>query len=175
MNKLANTQHKKEDVTRTSNNVQVKIIETEQAISSKNQSFYDLSARLRSIKNEISEKEAKLEKLQTENSNYEIESTNVKKSLETASNNLTDFRKIYSEYNTKVEEVDSKFDSVITDEKNIQNQIKVAKDKLSSQADLLKRVTPSATIMVDMAEDNVLNAEKEDTRWKNIIEKIISN
>ncbi len=132
-------------------------------------------------------KEMKLKNLRNESSNYKNEIMNINKSLLSAQENLETFNSISSEFKAKLVPVEAKYNSLLKEKMLLESTIKSSKTKIKSTSSTLKKETPSATIMIDLAEDEALNNANNDDyssgknsgkdgtiKWRQLIDNIIS-
>lgn len=153
------------------------IEETNVQILNLNKKRVELDKKKAELNAEIKDKENKLKNLRLESQNYNGEVENVKKSLTSAHENLQTFKSILSDFSNKLKPAERGQTELITNKNNFENDIKNLKMRINSSASQLKKNTPSAVVMIDLAEDEAFNDSLEDSakpKWRILIDKIIS-
>lgn len=158
--------------------------------------------KLQSEKNEVEKrindsqldrksKEIKLKNLKSESSNYKHEISNINKSLLSAEDNFETFSSILADFKTKLAPVEEKYKTMLKEKQRIEADIKAFKSKIRTSSASLKKETPSATIMIDLAEDEAFNSsvssgddsglgsgksqsKDAQVKWRQLIDNIIA-
>ena len=162
--------------------------ENKNLLSEKNEEFKKLSSEKIDIEKKINEfsterkdKERKLRNLRLESNNYKNEINNIQKSLLSAQDNLDTFNSIFNDFINKLKPVDEKYKNLLVRKSDVEKEIKDFKGKIKSSSKILKKETPSATIMIDLAEDEAFSSPTEDKnnkegamKWRQLIDNIIA-
>lgn len=170
----------KETVNKNLNDLSKDIDNINNEISSLNKSIMDLEKKRTEMSVEIRDKESKLKNLKSESVNYSTETETVKKSLNSAKENLKTFNGILTDFKAKLTPVELKYKTLLKDKTRFERAVKDQKRKIKDAAAELKKTTPSAVVMIDLAEDEAFNdLVTEDTsdgkaKWKVLVDKIIS-
>jgi chromosome segregation ATPase len=158
------------------NNIEIERLNN--LINGLNKERMDLEKNRSDYTAEIKDKENKLKNLRKESENYDGEIENVKKSLISAKENLITFKSILSDFQNKLSPLENRKKEYSTQKKDYQDGLQSEKKTIIDSATRLKRFTPAATVMIDLAEDDALNELNEDSenkaKWKILIDKIIS-
>ena len=127
---------------------------------------------------EIKDNEHKLKNLVKESENYNGEIENIKKSLSSAKENLKTFNSLLADFQKKIAPLDFKQNNFLKLKKELKNGLKLEKADIKEAATLLKKSTPAATVIIDLAEDEALNEfndhSENKAKLKNLIEEIIN-
>jgi len=145
----------------------------------------DLEKRINEISIERKDKENKLRNLRMESTNYKGEISNINKSLSSASDNLETFTSILNDFKTKLDPLNKKHKELLDTKQKLEALVKNLRKEIKGTSNLLKKETPSATIMVDLAEDeafNNMNSEENtggpkghrEMKWRQLIDNIIA-
>ena len=86
--------------------------------------------------------------------------------------NFTTYSSLNQEFNEKVDPLRIKYQQFQDKKKELEVEIKEQKKRIKEKSKIMKNETPSAVIMMDMAEDDALSIESGN-RWKKLIDKII--
>ena len=104
--------------------------------------------------------------------NYKSEIENIRNSLKLSKENFTTYSSLNQEFNEKVDPLRIKYQQFQDKKKELEVEIKEQKKRIKEKSKIMKNETPSAVIMMDMAEDDALSIESGN-RWKKLIDKII--
>jgi chromosome segregation ATPase len=170
--------------------------ENKSKISQKSQNLMKLQSDKNEIEKRINDsqlgrkdKEIKLKNLKAESFNYKNEIANIDKSLLSAQDNLETFNSILTDFNAKLSPVEEKFNGLVKEKQRTEADIKAFKGKIKSASVQMKKETPSATIMIDLAEDEALdnssngeesplsgkaNGKDTQAKWRQLIDNIIA-
>jgi chromosome segregation ATPase len=149
----------------------------------------DFEKRINDISIERKDKENKLRNLRSESNNYKGEISNINKSLNSANDNLETFTSILNDFKTKLEPLNKKHNELLENKQKLENSVKYLRKEIKEISNLIKKETPSATIMVDLAEDEAFNYANananedvlindskgnKEIKWRKLIENIIA-
>jgi chromosome segregation ATPase len=134
----------------------------------------NLEKRISDLTESLNVENKKVNNLRTEAKNYDLERNTIKKSLTIADQNLETFKSIVNEFNAKLNPTQNGYNEIVNKKNTLESEINSYKEKIKTLTQQFRKETPSAVIMLDMAEDQALNEETSNTKWKEIIDKIIN-
>jgi len=149
----------------------------------KNRKTNTLEKNKNDLFNELRKKEFKIKNLRMESQNYSSEIENVNKSVNSTEENMRTFQDILNDLIVKKAPTEQLYNTLVEDKNKKENIIKLENQKIKEQGEKLKKEVPSATIMIDLAQDEAYNnlnenfseeAERNKPKWRTLIEKIIS-
>ena len=118
-----------------------------------------------------------------ESQNYSGEIENVNKSISSTEENMKTFQDIMNDLITKKGPNEQIYNTLNDDKSKKENSIHLENQRIKELAEKLKKEVPSATIMVDLAQDEAFNNVTENNsenspdakpKWRTLVEKIIS-
>jgi len=188
--KLSETNTKRDLINKKSEENKSQISLKTQELTKLQSEKNEVEKRINDSQLERKDKEIKLKNLKSESSNYKNEIANINKSLLSANDNLETFNSILGDFKAKLAPVDEMYNGMLKEKQRIESDIKLFKKEIRSSSAKLKKETPSATIMIDLAEDeafnsSVLNGEENNlsgknqgrdsqVKWRQLIDNIIS-
>jgi chromosome segregation ATPase len=134
----------------------------------------ELEHTLSQTMSDIRVKSNKLKNLRTESTNYDSEKNSIKRSLSIADENLETFKGILNEFSTKLMPLQKDYEAINTEKCGLEKEMKDFNSEIKSLASGLRKETPSAAVMIDLAEDEAFNTDTKSIKWKVLIDKIIS-
>jgi len=141
----------------------------------------DLEKRINEISIERKDKENKLRNLRFESVNYKGEISNINKSLSSANDNLDTFTSILGDFKSKLAPLNTRHSELTSSKTQLETLVKNLRKEIKGVSKLLKKETPSATIMVDLAEDEAFNNTdaqnakgNKEMKWRQLIDNIIA-
>jgi chromosome segregation ATPase len=145
-----------------------------QDITNLNNSRIDSEKRLSQITTNLDVETNKVTNLRTEAVNYDTEKSTIKKQLSIAEENYNTFEEISNEFTNKLNTVQTGYNQLSQRKNNLEIDMNTSKAHIKKLADGFRKETPSAIIILDMAEDEALNDDAKSTKWKVLIDKIIN-
>lgn len=131
----------------------------------------DIENAKNEIINKRRDRESKLVNLRNEDIDFESEIENVSKSLRSSKENFRTYNTLHQEFKEKVDPIEKTYKDLISSKKIVENDLKNLVKSIKEYSKKIKEETPSAVIMVDMAEDDAFSSAGD--KWKDLINRII--
>lgn len=140
------------------------VYETKKELSNRENSKADISMKKKDI-------EMKVDSIKLDSTNYSADIENAQKALSLSKENLKLYLSLKNDALEKIDPLKNELETLKKEKKNSEDSVKSLRKNLKEVAKRFRAQAPSAEIIVDMAERNVL--AEGGLKWRKLIDQII--